>query len=224
MVGFVAVIGDRLAGYEIFGSASLFRSHWSRLLRGYVFAAAGHEIRTGLAGVPLPRMRGIGGAAGPDRHDRAIRQFRKQISGAVYRTGKADGGVTHVSVKRSGLVGEALISAADGLIHLEVFPYSAYDDRIYDRRVPPEGGEDVDLVVLQRKKADGERLSKYEQRYLDRLEKRRRDGNPSKGGSLGTPKPADGPELPSKPKPRVKPGPLPEPKPDDPTPPAGGGR
>jgi hypothetical protein len=212
VIGVVAVVGERIAVYESFGDPELFRRHWPTILGSLAFAAAGHEIRTGVAGQPFLVLP----AEGPERFLPDISAFRKAMAGAKVKPGKAEDMEAWYRFQGRTVTGSAS-AGPDGVVHLVAFPLRSTDDALYGKKLPPEDVETTtpDVGDLIRREREG-RLTEYEKRWLARLRARRAalggPGEPDQGGVDG------GGQLPSgnrrqPPKPGDLPGGSPGPAP-----------
>jgi hypothetical protein len=221
VVGVVAVVGERIALYESFGEPELFRRYWPMLLGSLAFAAAGHEIRTGVAGQPFLVLP----AEGPERFLPDVSAFRRAMAGAKVKTGKAEDLTAWYRFAGRTVTGSAS-AGPDGIVHLVAFPLRASDDAQFGKQLPPEDEETTtpDVGDLLRREREG-RLTEYEKRWLERLRQRRRalggPGEPDPGGVDGGGQ-IPGGNRPRPPKPGDLPGGNPAPSPGT-RPPGGGG-
>jgi ARG and Rhodanese-Phosphatase-superfamily-associated Protein domain len=176
VVGFVTVVRGRLQSVELFGTNELFSAYFAPLLRAHAYEAAAVELRAKQLGLPLPDD------ADPDATIRNARRMAQdlltKIKNATYRVGEQpEGSVGEAVLLRAGTARGGAIGWNRRLVHAVVFPYDPFEEALYGHEVEPEPvpGEPnhPGVAELERRAANGGRLSEWEQRLLERLRTRR---------------------------------------------------
>jgi len=185
VVGFVTAIHGRVQGLELFGSNDLLRAYFKPLLRAHSYMAAALELRARKLGMPLPEPKDIDATVAGVEKEAAELLDRLRAKGS-YRSGRTlketDG---RLALFRAGSAKGYALEHEKKLVHAVVFPYNALERRLYAQplRPPapkdedgddePEDAEDPDITELERRAAQGRRLSEYEKRLLERMRRRR---------------------------------------------------
>lgn len=189
VVGVAAVVGGRLTGIEVFGTNAGFREHWPRILRTLAFQASLYELTYGLLDQPFALGKD------PDRYRAAVEPLlRKCYAARADRTDALDLGEELV-LTRDELIARVLL-AEDRVVHALLM--IDYLSRPPAAGPPPDNagaGREETAEELERRDAEGRRLTEYERRLLERMRERRR--NP--GGSGGAIHPPSPPNLPAVP-------------------------
>lgn len=179
VVGAVGVVRGRIQGLILYGNNDLVRDCFPAMLRGATYPAAAIELRAKKAGIPLP---------GQDEDvEEVLARNRKEIDDLLAKIRKAKYREDDVG---KGQLGEAMIVVTSNktrgraiglngqLVQLVVYPYDPFQTALYGTAldVPDEDlmsdPERAGVAGLSRRAGqDGRRLTKAEERLLERLRK-----------------------------------------------------
>ncbi len=180
VVGGIFAVRGRVQGLEIFATNELLKDELAPLLKSLAFPAAAIALRAKALGIPLP------GTDDPvatlEAATKASHELLVNLASATLAPRKTDpsfvGDAFTLHLKDGG---RGMALAHDGrLLHVAVYPGDPFEESLYAKPLAPldpadvtEGAVgDAGRVELERRAAQGSRLTAAEQRLLDRMRER----------------------------------------------------
>ena len=183
-VGGVLVVRGRVQSMEVFADNEHLKAFLEPMLKSLAFPAAAITLRAKALGIPLPGMDDPAGTLAAAT--KAAHELLVSLGTATYARRKTDAafvGEAWTLKLRDGARGSALVREGR-LMHAAVYPGDPFEDALYAKALSPLDPEDAATgpvgeagdagrAELERRAAQGSRLTAAEQRLLDRMRERR---------------------------------------------------
>jgi ARG and Rhodanese-Phosphatase-superfamily-associated Protein domain len=174
VVGWVAVVGGRVHGLDIYGTNALAAAQFAADLRAYVFPLTAMTARAVELGIVMPDP---GALANAERFRPDVNVFLARLRAADRVTYAAPRGTHGETARlRKQRVRAAVLTMDGRLVHAGAVADVIFLEKLYDRVLPAPvvpGTEPTAGALDRRDLTANRRLSEYEERLLARMRERR---------------------------------------------------